>query len=54
MLVKRYFGTVQVPTEEPRGLQFAIQEKDTSSVSRMNDAHCSKEYAASEMTKLDE
>ena len=43
-----------VPTKEPRGLQFAIQEKDTSIVSGMNDAHCSKEYAANQMTKLDE
>ena len=42
-----------VPTEEPRGLKFAIQDKDTSTVSGMNDAHCSKEYAAYQMTKLD-
>ena len=42
-----------VPTEEPRGLQFAIQERDTSTVSGMHDARCSKEYAA-KMTKLDE
>ena len=44
----------EVPTEEPRGWQFAIQEQDTSTVSRMNDAHCSKEYRAKKMTKLDE
>ena len=44
----------EVPTEEPRGLQFSIQEQDTSTVSRMNDAHCSKEYGAKKMTKLDE
>ena len=43
-----------VPTKEPRGLQFAIQEKDTSIVSGINDVHCSKEYGANEMTKLDE
>ena len=42
-----------VPTEEPRGLQFAIQESNTSIVSGMHDAHCSKEYAA-KMTELDE
>ena len=42
-----------VPTEEPRDLQFAIQEKDTSTASGMHDAHCSKEYAA-KMTELDE
>ena len=35
-------------------MQFAIQEKDTSTVSGMNYAHCSKEYAANQMTKLDE
>ena len=35
-----------VPTEEPRGLQFAIQERDTSTVSGMHDA-------AKKMTKLD-
>ena len=40
--------------EEPRGLQFAIQERDTSTVSGMHDAHCSKEYVANQMTKLDE
>ena len=44
----------RVPTEEPRGLQFAIQKKDTSTVSGMNDAHCSKEYAANQITKLGE
>ena len=43
-----------VPTEEPGGLQFAIQERDTSTVSGMHDAHCSKEYAAKKMTELDE
>ena len=43
-----------VPTEEPRSLQFAIQEKDTSTVSGMNAVHCSKEYVANQMTKLDE
>ena len=43
-----------MPTEEPRGLQFAIQERNTSTVSGMHDAHCSKEYGAKKMTKLDE
>ena len=43
-----------VPTEETRGLQLAIQERDTSTVSGIHDAHCSKEYAANQMTKLDE
>ena len=43
-----------VPTKEPMGLQFAIQEMDTSTVSGMHDAHCSKEYAAKKMTELDE
>ena len=43
-----------VPTEEPRDLEFAIQERDTSNVSGMHDVHCSKEYAAMKMTKLDE
>ena len=43
-----------VPTEEPRGLQLAIQNRDTSTVSGMHDAHCSKEYAANQMTQLDE
>ena len=42
-----------VLTEEPRGLQFAKQQKDTSTISGMNDAHCSKEYAV-KMTGLDE
>ena len=42
-----------VPIEEPRDLQFAIQERDTSTVSGVHDAHCSKEYAA-KMTELDE
>ena len=42
-----------VSTEEPRGLQFAIQERDTSTILVMHDAHCSKEYAA-KMTELDE
>ena len=42
-----------VPTEEPRGLQFAIQERDTSTALGMHDDHCSKEYAA-KMTELDE
>ena len=37
----------------PTGLQAAIQ-KDTSTVSGMNGAHGSKEYAANQMTKLDE
>ena len=44
----------RMPTEEPRDLQFAIQERDTSTVSGMHDAHCSKEYGAKKMTKLDE
>ena len=39
--------------KETRGLQFAIQERDTSTVLVMHDAHCSKEYAA-KMTELDE
>ena len=43
-----------VPIEEPRDLQFAIQERDTSTVSGMHDAHGSKEYTANQMTKLDE
>ena len=43
-----------VPTEKPRGLQFAIQERDTFTLSGMYDVYCSKEYGANEMTKLDE
>ena len=43
-----------VPTEEPRGLQFAIQERDTSTVLGMHDVHWSKEYGTKKMTKLDE
>ena len=43
-----------VPAEKPRGLQFAIQERDTFTVSGMYDVYCSKEYGANEMTKLDE
>ena len=43
-----------VPTEEHMGLQFAIQERDTSTVSGTRDVHCLKEYAANQMTKLDE
>ena len=42
-----------MPTEEPRGLEFAIQERDTSTVLGIHDAHGSKEYAA-KMTGLDE
>ena len=42
-----------VPTEEPRHLQFAIQERNTSTVLGVHDAHCSKEYVA-KMTELDE
>ena len=41
-------------TEKPRGLQFAVQERNTFTVSGMYDVHCSKEYGANEMTKLDE
>ena len=43
-----------VPTENPRDLQFAIQERDTSTVSGTHDTHCSKEYKAKKMTELDE
>ena len=39
--------------EEPRGLQFAIQERDTSTALGIHDAHCSKEDAA-KMIELDE
>ena len=42
-----------VPTEETRGLQFAIQERDASIISGMHDAYCAKEYAT-KMTELDE
>ena len=42
-----------VPPEEPRGLQSAIQERDTSTVLGIHDAHCSKEDAA-KMIELDE
>ena len=42
-----------VPPEEPRGLQSAIQERNTSTVLGKHDAHCSKEDAA-QMTELDE
>ena len=42
-----------VLTEEPRGLQFAIHKRDTSTVSGMHDAHYSKEYGVKKMTKLD-
>ena len=43
-----------VPTEEHTGLQFAIQDKDISTISGMHDTHHSKEYAANQITKLDE
>ena len=43
-----------VPAEKLRGLQFAIQKRDTFTVSGMYDVYCSKEYGANEMTKLDE
>ena len=42
-----------VPPEEPRGLQSAIQERDTSTVLGIHDAHGSKEDAA-KMIELDE
>ena len=42
-----------VPPEEPRGLQSAIQERDTSTVLGIHDAHYSKEDAA-KMIELDE
>ena len=42
-----------VPPEEPRGLQSAIQERDTSTVLGIHDAHFSKEDAA-KMIELDE